>query len=323
MNSPLMSQAAMPATENPLARPAQLSRLAAADGHQIPLRHWAHPAPRAVIQISHGMAEHSGCYEDVAAQLLAAGYAVLAHDHRAHGLATAQAELGNVRPLQHWSGIIADMAVVNQHAHELYPGLPLYLLGHSMGSFISLRFAELQPQAISALLLEGSNFEAPWFCRIARVLARLECWRQGEDGRSPVIHSLTFGGFNRTVKNPRTAFDWVSRHPGFVDRYVADPLCGFQCSNAYWRDFLGGLAELYGQPALRGIRADLPIYLFAGEKDPVGKMGRGVQALHRALTKAGAQNATLTLYPEARHDLLHETNAPAVMADLLAWLAQR
>lgn len=301
--------------------PDRVEWLTASDGHRIPFRHWPADGARAVIHIVHGMAEHSGCYADVAAILNAAGYSVLAHDHRCHGLAAPQDQLGDVSTLQHWNGVLHDMAVVNAEIHSRHPELPLIVLGHSMGSFISQHFAQNYPEQLNLLLLEGSSFEPPWFTSIAAVIGRFESWRQGVNGRSPVIHALSFGGFNKVFKNPRTAFDWLSREEGFVDRYVADPLCGFQMSNGYWGDFVKGLSALYRPQNLKKIRPDLPIYLFSGDRDPVGHMGRGVENLaHAYRSITGSRDVTLRLYPEARHDILHETNRDEVINDLLGWI---
>lgn len=295
--------------------------LTANDGHRIPLRHWPIENPHAVIHIAHGMAEHSGCYIDVAALLNAAGYAVIAHDHRCHGLATPQKQLGDVNMQQHWAGVCHDMATVNADIHRRYPELPLILLGHSMGSFISQHFAQHYPNQINLLLLEGSSFEAPWFTAIAGVLGSFEVWRQKENGRSAIINQLSFGGFNKAFKKPRTDFDWLSRDTTFVNKYVADPLCGFQMSNGYWRDFIKGLSALYRPHNMRRLRSDLPIYVFSGDKDPVGHNGRGTTALANALrTVAGCTDVTLRLYPDARHDILHETNRDEILTDLLGWI---
>lgn len=296
--------------------------LAANDGHRIPLRHWPVDAPRAAIHIVHGMSEHSGCYSDIAALLNAQGYAVFAHDHRCHGLAAPAGELGNVSALQHWTGVCHDMALVNAEIHQRYPELPVIVIGHSMGSFVSQYFAQHYPEQLNLLLLEGSSYEAPWFTSLAsNVIGRFECWRQGENGRSPIIHALSFGGFNKRFKQPRTDFDWISRSEAFVDRYVADPLCGFQTSNGYWRDFLQGLSALYQPANLKKVRPDLPIYLFSGDRDPVGHMGRGVERLARAYREVtGSRDVTLRLYPEARHDILHESNRDEIVTDLLGWI---
>ncbi|MDP2226036.1 MAG: lysophospholipase [Moraxellaceae bacterium] len=317
MNNLAMSH--VPASDPVTTSPA-LEWLTAGDGHRIPCRHWPVASPRAVVHVVHGMAEHSGCYDDVAPLLNAAGLAVLAHDHRCHGIAVPEAELGNVSASQHWAAICHDMATVNAELHRRYPDLPVIVLGHSMGSFIAQDFAQHYPDQLNLLLLEGSNFEAPWFTTAASWLAGFEAWRQGPQGRSPLIHALSFGGFNKTINAARTAFDWISRDTRFVDRYVADPLCGFQLSNAYWQQFLKGLARLYTPASLKRLRPDMPVYLFAGSADPVGHMGSGVEKLARALRTAGCRDVTLRLYPEARHDLLHETNRDEVVTDLISWM---
>lgn len=294
--------------------------LTASDGHRIPLRHWPIAEPRAVFHISHGMAEHSGCYADIAAILNAEGYAVVAHDHRCHGLAVGSGGLGNTSLLQHWPGLCDDMVVVNDHIRGLYPELPLVLLGHSMGSFISQHFVQRHSDRVNLLLLEGSAYQPTWFTRVARLLPRFECWRQGDLGRSPLIDALSFGGYATKFKPARTAFDWLSRDAAFVDRYVADPLCGFQLCNAYWRDFLDGLNALYQPAAMARIRSDLPVYLFAGDHDPVGHNGRAVRRLARSYQEdVGSRDVTLRLYPEARHDILHESNRDEILRDLLGW----
>lgn len=294
--------------------------LTASDGHRIPLRCWLIERPRAIVQIVHGMSEHSGCYDDAALELNKNGLSVVAHDHRCHGRSVAQTDLGNTSTLQHWAGVRQDMAAVNAELHRRYPSLPLIVLGHSMGSFIAQDFAQNHPDQLNMLLLEGSNFEAPWFTTTASWLAGFEIWRQGENGRSPLIHALSFGAFNKMVRNSRTAFDWLSRENIFVDRYVADPLCGLQLSNRYWRDFLKGLAQLYRPDSIQRMRSDLPVYLLSGDKDAVGHMGKGVEKLAQAFKSAGMRDVTLRLYPDARHDLLHETNRDEVLQDILNWL---
>jgi alpha-beta hydrolase superfamily lysophospholipase len=295
--------------------------LTTSDGHRIPLRHWPVENARAVVHIAHGMAEHSGCYADVAALLNAEGLAVMAHDHRCHGLAVSNGALGNTSMLQHWSGVCSDMTVVNAEVRRRYPELPLILLGHSMGSFVSQHFAQRHPERINLLLLEGSSYQAPWFTRMAGLMCRFEGWRQGDHGRSPLIHALSFGGFNKAFKNARTDFDWLSRDEDFVDRYIADPLCGYQLCNGYWREFIKGLSAIYQPEAMRGIRTDLPVYLFAGSRDPAGHNGRGVVRLANLYREVvGSRDVTLRLYPGARHDILHETNRDEVLTDLLGWL---
>lgn len=299
---------------------AELIYLRAEDGHKIPLRHWHIAHPKGVIHIAHGMSEHSGCYSDVAAKLNAAGYAVMAHDHRCHGLSVPVSELGNVSDTQNWENVCADMRIVNIHGHKVYPNLPWILLGHSMGSFVSLSYVERHSQTVDALLIEGTNYEAPWFTWLAHLAADVECRRQGINARSPLIHALTFGKFAKAF-NPRNSdYDWLSRDEAFVQGYLNDTMCGVTCSNGFWRDLLEGLSRVQRLSNLRKIRKDLPVYSFAGDKDPVGKDGISVAVLDDKLEAAGMMDVTLKIYEGARHDLLHETNRDEVFADLLNWL---
>lgn len=297
-----------------------LSYLVAEDHHRIPLRHWPVSQPRGVITIAHGMSEHSGCYADVAARFNAAGYAVMAHDHRCHGLAVKPEYLGCVNEVHNWENICADMRTVNLHAQKTYPGLPIILLGHSMGSFISLAYVQRHSHTVDAFLIEGTNYEPPWFTWLAHLFANFEVNRQGINGRSAVIHALTFGKFARAFKPRHSDYDWLSRDRDFVQRYLDDPLCGVTCSNGFWRDLLEGLSKAQRMSNLRKIRKDLPIYSFAGDKDPVGKDGVSVAEFDDKLETAGLMDVTLKIYEGARHDLLHETNRDEVFADLLGWL---
>ncbi len=294
--------------------------LLAEDGHRIPLRHWPVAHPKALIHIAHGMSEHSGLYQDAAAELNAAGYAVMAHDHRCHGLSVPIAELGEVSETQHWEAVCADMRTINHHGKTVYPDVPWILLGHSMGSFISLSYAERHSHTIDALILQGTNYEAPWFTWSAHLFAAFECWRQGENARSPIIHALTFGKFARAFQPRESEYDWLSRDAGFVRQYLDDPRCGVTCSNGFWRDLLEGLSRTQRMVNLRKIRKDLPVYSFAGAKDPVGKDGVTVAILDDKLEEAGMRDVTLQIYEGARHDLFHETNRDEVFRDLLSWL---
>ena len=155
----------------------------------------------------------------------------------------------------------------------------------------------------------------------ARQIARLEKLRQGGKGRSALIEWLSFGSFNKAFKPTRTAFDWLSRDPAEVDKYVADPLCGFRCCNRLWIDLLTGLEQISRPANLAQIDPNLPILVMGGECDPVSA-GKRLKDLTGALRLSGNRNVQLRLYPQARHELLNETNRDEVTADLLAWLDQ-
>lgn len=292
------------------------------DGHRITLYSWQPAgAPRAQLLIAHGMAEHGARYAPLGRFLAARGIAVHALDHRGHGQAIARSEdTGHFADNGGWERVIADLDTVLRTLRERAPGVPLLLLGHSMGSFISQGWALRHGQAIDALLLSGSNHGAAVEYRAGRVVAQLEKWRLGGRGKSALLEFLSFGAFNKAFRPARTDYDWLSRDPAEVDSYIADPLCGFRVTNQLWIDLLGGLIEINPVSALARIPHQLPVYLFGGDRDPVGRHGKGLPQLAAKLRAAGLADVTLKLYADGRHEMLNESNRDEVMHDLAAWI---
>ncbi|KPA93127.1 alpha/beta hydrolase [Pseudomonas fuscovaginae] len=277
--------------------------------------------PVALVMLSHGMAEHSGRYARLAQALCEAGYGLYAPDQRGHGKTAEQGVLGHYADRDGWSTVVSDLASLNQRIGEEYPGKPIILLGHSMGSYIAQAYLLHHSASLQGAILSGSNFQPVALYRAARAIARFERWRQGPTGRSALIDWLSFGSFNKAFKPNRTAFDWLSRDPEEVDKYVADPLCGFRCTNQMWIDMLGGLQQISKASNLAQIDPGLPLLVIGGEHDPVSE-GRRLKDLADALRNAGSQNLQLSVYPQARHELFNETNRDEVTADVLQWLEQ-
>lgn len=190
-----------------------------------------------------------------------------------------------------------------------------------MGSYIAQAYLLHHSASLHGAILSGSNFQPVALYRAARLIARAERLRQGLRGRSALIEFLSFGSFNKAFKPNRTAFDWLSRDPDEVDKYVNDPLCGFRCTNQLWIDPLGGLQQISKASNLKQIDPGLPILVMGGECDPVSE-GKRLTSLANALRDAGCQNLHVNIYPQARHELFNETNRDAVTADVLAWMAQ-
>ncbi len=216
---------------------------------------------------------------------------------------------------------MGDLASLNQHIAHQAPGLPIILLGHSMGSYIAQAYLLHHSASLNGAILSGSNFQPVALYRAAELIARIERARQGLRGRSALIDFLSFGSFNKAFKPNRTAFDWLSRDPVEVDKYINDPLCGFRCTNQLWVDLLGGLQQISKASNLAQIDPGLPILVIGGECDPVSE-GKRLKSLAHALREAGCQNLQLTLYPQARHEVFNETNRDVVTADVLTWLDQ-
>ena len=296
------------------------------DGVTLHVHLW--PVKEAIgwVHIMHGMSEHGGRYDYFAKALNSAGFNVSADDHRGHGLTGKGLDtLGHLANHNGWNKLVSDQAEIITHLQQQWTQ-PLTILGHSMGSFLATRVAQRYTKKLAnqlqGLVLSGSNYSPPWLFRIGSVIASFERWRRGRLDQSQLLDQLSFGSFNNHFKPIRTSKDWISSDPAAVDAYIADPLAGHGISNQFWCDFLNGLAELSEPDAMAQINNDLPIYLFAGDKDPVGKQGRGVIALQKALQRAGSKQVDCCLYPNGRHEMLNETNKQQVIRDLLVWLTK-
>ncbi|WP_073266231.1 alpha/beta hydrolase [Phytopseudomonas punonensis] len=296
--------------------------LDSSDGVPLYANHWC-PAhePKAVVMLAHGMAEHSGRYARFAEALVAAGFEFYAIDQRGHGQTAQHGLLGQFADENGWGHVVGDLSTLNHHIRHQRPHTPIFLLGHSMGSFIAIAYLMHHSSSVQGAILGGSNYGRLSAYQAAALVARFERWRQGATGRSALIEWLSFGTFNKAFKPVRTPFDWLSRDSEEVDRYIADPLCGFRCTNGLWLDLLHGLQQITPQAALKQIAPQLPILIIGGDSDPVSQ-GNGLQRLANALAQAGHTRTTLKCYSQARHELLNELNRDEVTRDLIDWLEQ-
>jgi alpha-beta hydrolase superfamily lysophospholipase len=293
-----------------------------ADGSEIFVYRWQpRGLPRAVIQIAHGLAEHGGRYARLAGALTGAGYAVYANDHRGHGqTAKSPEDRGFFAASRGWARCVEDLWCVNRRIAEQHPGTPIVLLGHSMGSFMAQNFIAEHGDALAGVVLSGSNGKPPAVAVLGKIVAWLERLRLGRRGRSVLLDRLGFGAFNKPFEPARTRFDWLSRDPVEVDKYIADPLCGGSSTTQLWIDLLGGLSRI-ARPALQArIPKALPIHLIAGGRDPVTGNTKGLEQLIGAYRVAGLMRVSHRFYPGARHELFNETNRGEVTADLINWL---
>ncbi len=277
--------------------------------------------PKAIVLLAHGMAEHSGRYARLGAALCDAGFGLYAHDQRGHGKTAERGTLGHYADNDGWCAVVSDVASLNQHIGQAQPGVPIFLLGHSMGSYIAQAYLLHHSASLHGAILSASNFQPVALYRSASLIARFERWRQGPKGRSALIEWLSFGSFNKAFKPNRTAYDWLSRDPAQVDAYAHDPLCGFRCTNQLWIDLLGGLQQISKASNLAQIDPALPLLVMGGACDPVSE-GKRLEVLANALRNAGNRNVQLTVYPQARHELFNETHRDEVTADVIAWLNQ-
>jgi alpha-beta hydrolase superfamily lysophospholipase len=297
-------------------------RLTTPDGVSLFVYRWLPEAPpKAAVQIAHGLAEHAARYERLAQALTGAGYAVYAGDHRGHGrTAATPADLGFFAEREGWRRLLDDLRQIQRQIAAEHPGLPVLLIGHSMGSFLAQHFISEQGEGLAGVVLAGSDGKPGALASVGRLLTRIERLRLGPRGRSSLVHSLAFGVFNKTFAPTRTPADWLSRDPAEVDKYVADPLCGFIATTQAWVDLLDALPEIAKPERQRLIPKRLPIHIISGSADPVSDNTKRLQQLLAAYRAAGLERVTHRFYEGARHELLNETNRDEVTRDVIHWL---
>jgi alpha-beta hydrolase superfamily lysophospholipase len=275
---------------------------------------------KAVVHISHGMAEHAARYARLAESLTAAGYAVYANDHRGHGKTASTDELGFFAKENGFARVVADLAELVAHEKKEHPGLPVVLFGHSMGSYMVQQFLFEHGSELAGAVLSGSAGKPNLLASAGRLVARAERLRLGERGKSKLLGDLSFGAFNKQFAPTRTRSDWLSRDAAEVDKYVADPLCGFDVTTTLWVDVLDALGAIASPESQARIPKTLPIYVFSGGEDPVSEKTKSLEQLLGAYRLAGIRDVSHRFYQGARHETLNETNRDEVTKDLVTWL---
>ncbi|MFD7921115.1 alpha/beta fold hydrolase [Streptomyces sp. NPDC059740] len=296
----------------------------APDGARIATYTWAPAAGgvRAVVQIAHGAAEHARRYDRFARHLAEHGYLVVASDHRGHG-ATADSTGGRgVVGEEAWRAVVADLKDIGDAVRAAHPGVPLVLLGHSMGSMLARDHAQEYGADLAGLILSGTFRTLPG-AEVQGALDRLdaEIAERGRTALSDFVPDL-FASFNDPYEH-RTGYEWLSRDEAEVDAYAADPDCGFPFSAGLCRDWVAAARKVNDPRALARTPRDLPIHIAVGEQDPCHA---GMILVHEMLEDyryLGTRDLTWKAYPGARHEILNETNREEVQDDLLAWLEER
>ena len=280
--------------------------------------------PRAVVQIIHGMAEHYARYHPLAEYLSGHGFAVAGWDQIGHGPNTPKDQLGYLGDYNGWQRLVYDASTVHTILTQRWPDSKHIILGHSMGSFVAREYAiQFGHEHLHGLVLSGTAWIPPAKVKQGMLVSRLVCALGGKRKPAPIIDKLAFSANNKPFEPGRTRYDWLSRDKEQVDRYVADPLCGFVFTGGGYRELFRGLKLLTQTERLRQIPTGLPVLLISGEQDPVGgPQAAGPRTVADQLRAAGLTDITLSIYPDARHELFNETNKAKVMADLLTWLTR-
>jgi alpha-beta hydrolase superfamily lysophospholipase len=277
-------------------------------------------ASRGVVQINHGLAEHASRYERFADYLAERGYTTWVHDHRGHGLTKAPgAPLGVFAPAKGAEFVLRDVAFLHEEIRRQQPATPLLIFGHSMGGMITLNAVMQHSSYLAGAAIWNSTFDTGVLGRAALAVLAFERMRLGSDVPSRILPKLTFQAFGKAVPNHKTLFDWLSRDQSEVDKYVADPLCGWDASVSMWRDLFAFIYFGADDANLAKVRKDLPLMLVCGDQDPSNNNGKAMLHLAMRLKRANFENSHLTTYAGARHETLNEINRDEAMANFVQW----
>ncbi|HBF0803936.1 TPA: lysophospholipase, partial [Clostridioides difficile] len=259
-------------------------------------------------------------YETFAKVLTKNGYIVYINDHRGHGKTAKIIEnVGHLAEKEGFRCLVEDMYTLTNIIKKENEDLPIYLFGHSMGSFASQRYIMDYSNNLSGLILCGSNGKQGIILNLAHLIINHEIKKYGRRFKSNKINNLIFGG-EIIRRNEKTKFDWLSRDKEQVEKYINDPFCGVVCSCGFFYDLVQGLKEIEDKENLKKVPLDIPIYIISGDKDPIGKNGKGVLRLRDRYIKLGVKDVTCKLYKDGRHELLNEINREEVFEDIICWL---
>ncbi|EJT05100.1 alpha/beta hydrolase [Rhizobium sp. CCGE 510] len=290
-------------------------------GASLAYHHAAAAGPaRGILLISHGLAEHSKRYRRFAEAMAARGYHVYAHDHRGHGETTApDAPIGRFARRDGVGRVIGDIIAMRAHAALRHPGLPVILFGHSMGGLIALNASVSAPADFDAVAVWNSNFAVGLAGRAAQAILFAERMLKGSDVPSGLLPKLTFGAWGKSVPGRRTEFDWLSRLPDEVDKYIADPLCGFDASVSLWLDLFELTFRAPQKIHLARLPRDMPIHLVGGGEDPATERGKAIVWLSNHLKARGFSRISTEIYQDMRHETLNEIGADGAIAAFADW----
>lgn len=272
---------------------------------------------KGVVQISHGVTEHMGRYEEIANFLTKHGYVVIGNDHIGHGMSTNNKKM-YFGPKDSFNYVVDDVLKCTELIKNKYPNIPITLLGFSLGSFVARNFVIKYPYMVDNLILIGTGYNSEIELKIAKLAAWNEARKHGDDKMSPLIKKLTFDTYNKKFEPTKTDLDWLCKNEEELNKFLKDPLRGEFISAGLFRELLNGMSYSNNIENINRMRKDLPILLLSGSEDPVGNFSKGVYNVYNLFSNIDDVN--IKIYDNARHDILHEKCKKEVYSDIINWL---
>lgn len=280
--------------------------------------------PRAIIQIVHGIAEYIERYDPFISFLAENGFVVVGDDHLGHGKSAASKEdLGFFAEKDGWNCVLKDLDSLRDIIRSDYPDLPYIFFGHSMGSFLTRTYIINNPEKYDAAILSGTGQQAKPVISSGLALASAIVKMKGPRADGTLLNNIAFGSYCNKIPGSTNQFDWLSRDAENVQKYSADPLCGFVAKASLYKDMMGGIKFVSTQANMDKMSKEQPVYFMSGDMDPVGDYGKGVEKAYKGFCKAGLHDVKMKLYPGGRHEMLNEINREEVFQDVLDWLNEK
>lgn len=276
---------------------------------------------KAVVQIVHGMAEYAERYEAFAEVLTGQGFLVTGEDHLGHGKSVAEGGIyGYFCEQDPATVLVRDVHRLKKMTQVLYPHVPYFIIGHSMGSYILRNYLCRYGSGIDGAVIMGTGMQTVGMLKYGKFVAGVQKLFVGSRHVSKLINNGSFGSYNKRIADVQTEMDWLTKDEECVKRYIEDPLCGFTFTVNGFATIFELVSRLHKRENLEKIPKELPVYMLSGEEDPVGEYGVGVQRAYESLQAVGLTNLMLKMYPGDRHELVNETDKEAVMQEICKWI---
>lgn len=283
---------------------------------------WECENPKAILQIAHGMAEHIMRYDHFARWLNENGITVVGNSHLGHGnTAASEKELGYFAKKNGWEHVVEDIHIVRSEMTERYPNVPYFILGHSMGSFVLRTYlCTEKADGLAGAVISGTGDVPGAVAGALKGMSSLIGFFCGKKHRSKLINSMSFGSYNKPFKPADTPYDWLTKDENIVKKYIADGRCGFIFTCSAYKDLGTGLKFIRKKKNIKKMNKETPILFIAGDKDPVGSQGAGVQNVYDRFCKIGMKDVEIKLYENDRHEVLNETDKENVYKKCLEFI---
>ena len=274
-----------------------------------------------IVQISHGMVEYIKRYDEFARYLNQYGILVIGNDHLGHGeTAKTDDDLGYFCPSSMSETVVADLYEVTRLAKKNYPNVPYFLFGHSMGSFMARRYIMTYGNELDGAIISGTGNQSGSVLKAGKITVSLTKFFKGDLYRSKMLKNMFFSKFNDHIPNVRTSNDWLTKDETIVDKYNTDKYCTYSFTVNGYRTLLDVLSFIQNSNNIAKIPKNLPVFLIAGEEDPVGNYGKAVKNVYEFYKKVGIKDISIKLYKNDRHELINETDKEDVYDDIRYWL---